>query len=107
MNCKKLSQPAVPTGFEPTTRTGHRSQTTLEATQFFDKKFDLEKGTYSVTIKCAVNGREVMLKQASFTLYDYHITTIKSQKEDFKFGAGIYYPTNQPKQVWALLSKAS
>jgi hypothetical protein len=78
-----------------------------EATQFFDKKFDLEKGTYSVTIKCAVNGREVMLKQASFTLYDYHITTIKSQKEDFKFGAGIYYPTNQPKQVWALLSKAS
>lgn len=76
-----------------------------EASQFFDKKFDLDKGKYAVSIKCSVNGKEVVLKQANFTLYDYHIAMIKSQKEDYKYGAGIYFPVNQPKHVWALLSK--
>jgi hypothetical protein len=76
-----------------------------EASRFFDKKFDLEKGKYGVSLKCNVNGKEVVLKQASFTLYDYHISMIEAQKDDFKYGAGIYYPISQSKQAWALLAK--
>lgn len=81
------------------------AQFVVAAGQFFDKKFDLEKGDYRMVFKCDVNGSEITLKQASFTLYDYHIATLKSQKEDFKYGAGIYYPLPAQKQVWALLSR--
>ena len=76
-----------------------------EASAFFDKKFDLDKGKYTVSIKCDASGKETLLSQASFTLYDYHVSMVKSQKEDYRYGAGIYYPVNQPKQVWVLLSK--
>lgn len=78
-----------------------------ESMQFFNKKFDLEKGKYNIVVKCAVNGNESILKHSTFTLYDYHIMMLKSQQEDYKFGAGIYYPVNQQKQIWALLSNAS
>ena len=73
-----------------------------EAKQFFNNNFNLEKGSYTVMVKCESNGIETLLKTMSFTLYDYHLVTLKSQADDFKYGAGIFFPTNQPKQIWAL-----
>ncbi len=72
-----------------------------EAINFFNRRFDLEKGTYKASLICDVNGRKVTLKEFEFTLYDYHIKTFKSQPEDYKYGLEVI----PNKQVWALISK--
>ncbi len=81
------------------------SQVVDPAIKFFTRKFDLEKGTYKVVLEAVVNGSSVTLKEFTFTLYDYHIETLRSQVQDYKFGAGIYFPILPPKQVWALLNE--
>lgn len=75
-----------------------------EAIDFFNHRFSLEKGIYKATLTCNVDGRKVILKKFEFTLYDYHIQTIKSQTKDYKYGWGIYIPSDQTKQVAASIS---
>lgn len=72
-----------------------------EALAFFKKNFDLEKGTYKVEIAVTVEGKkEPFVTRSEFTIFDYHIETVKFQTDDYKYGAGIYYPVNNPKQTW-------
>lgn len=74
--------------------------------EFFDQKFDLEKGEYNAEIIADVNGMQKMLSRFSFTLYAYHKNTILSQKNDFKYGWGVapMAPVSPEKQVWAQIS---
>lgn len=76
-----------------------------EAVQLFNKNFDLKKGQYTFAIKCEANGRDTMLTEGSFTLYNHHIVTIRSQTDDYAYGAGIYFPVRHARQVWVRLSK--
>lgn len=78
-----------------------------EATGFFDRKFDLEKGTYKASVICSVNGKPTTLRAFEFTLYDFHIATLRSQKDDFKYGAGVYFPRNTAKEIWAIIQSKS
>jgi hypothetical protein len=75
-----------------------------EAINFFNRRFEVEKGTYKVSLSCAINGRRVVLKKFEYTLYDYQINALRSQTEDYKYGAGIFTPPNPNKDVWALIS---
>ena len=76
-----------------------------EAKSFFNRTFDLEKGTYKVSLICDMAGQKTTLKKFEFTLYDYHISTLKAQTEDYKYGWGINASTESTKQVDALISK--
>lgn len=77
-----------------------------EAIQFFSRKFDLEKGAYKISVMADINGTETTLNRLSFTLYDFHIQTIRSQTEEYKYGAGINFSTIQPKQVGVWVTEA-
>lgn len=73
---------------------------------FFDKKFDLEKGEYKAKIVAYTNGEDKVLDEFGFTLYDYHKTIIISQKDDYKYGWGIapMIQVSPEKQIWAQIS---
>ncbi|CAN5906836.1 hypothetical protein BH20PSE1_BH20PSE1_20790 [soil metagenome] len=77
-----------------------------EAIQFFSRKFDLEKGAYKISVMADINGTETTLNRLSFTLYDFHIQTIRSQTEEYKYGAGINFSTIQLKQVGVWVTEA-
>jgi len=75
------------------------------AEEFFEKRFDLEKGQYKASVNVYLEDSETSYeKKFEFIVYDYQIETIKSQVNDYKFGAGIYYPVNNLKSVWAKIT---
>jgi len=74
------------------------------AVEFFDANFDLEKGQYKATISVLLEDGKSFEKSFEFIVYDFQIETIKSQVKDYQFGAGIYYPVNNLKSVWAKIS---
>ena len=77
-----------------------------EAVDFFNHRFDLEKGAYKASLLCDENGGTVTIKKFGFSLYDYHIQTLRSQADDYKYGWGIGgSPVSQNKQVWAVITK--
>jgi hypothetical protein len=82
------------------------SKVVAEASNFFNQKFDLEKGIYKAAVICDINGRKATLKKFEFTLYDYHINMYKSQAEDYKYGWGVYAPPDPNKQIWAVVSQS-
>jgi hypothetical protein len=86
--------------FNPRAAVAANAKYVEEAISFFDEKFDLEKGKYAIDIVATtIDGRQFVQK-SEITIYEYHIQALKSQTDDYKYGAGIYYPTNNSKQVW-------
>lgn len=76
-------------------------ETVKGVTSFFNRNFDLQKGEYIGSIKFLGSDQETLLeKKLKFTIYEFHLSLIKSQTEDYKFGGGIYFPLPEPKQVW-------
>jgi hypothetical protein len=72
---------------------------------FFNKNFDLEKGQYKARISLYLEESDTVFeKEFEFIVYDFQIETIKSQVKDYQFGAGIYFPVNNLKSVWAKIS---
>ncbi len=75
------------------------------AKDFFDEKFDLEKGRYRANVYVYLEDEKTDYKKSfEFIVYDYQIETIKSQVKDYKYGAGIYYPVNNLKSVWTKIT---
>lgn len=69
-----------------------------EALQFFESNFDLEKGEYAVEIAAYVEGeKEAFIIRSEFTIFEYHIQTIRAQTDDYKYGAGIHFPSQYAK----------
>lgn len=71
------------------------------AVELFQKNFDLQKGEYTMTLTVfGAKGRPISTKRYRFTLYDYHVLTLQSQVDDYRYGAGIIMPFNRSKDVW-------
>lgn len=71
-----------------------------EAKGFFQKRFTLSKGNYRVVIAALSEKNELLAARGfDFTLFDNHIKTMRSAAEDYKTGAGIYYPADPSKQI--------
>lgn len=71
-----------------------------EAKGFFKKRFTLSKGNYRVVIAALSEKKELLAARGfDFTLFDNHIKTMRSAAEDYKIGAGIYYPADPSKQI--------
>ena len=69
---------------------------------FFDTMFDLQQGQYKATLSVFIEDQEEPFTQSfSFTIFPHHIQMLRSQTEDYKFGAGILpnRPSNPAKQV--------
>ncbi|MBW1745424.1 MAG: hypothetical protein JRJ25_03535 [Deltaproteobacteria bacterium] len=74
------------------------------AKDFFDKKFDLNKGEYKTKLSVQTSQAELpFIIHSEFTVYEFHIETIKAQVDDYKYGAGIYFPPDNSKQAWIKL----
>ncbi len=72
-----------------------------KALDFFEENFDLEKGKYFVEIAAFIENREKpFIQNSEFTIYEYHVQTIRAQTKDYKYGAGIYFPSSETKQAW-------
>lgn len=77
-----------------------------EAKDFFEKKFSLSKGNYQLFIAVLSESNPVILsvRGFEFTLFESHIRSLRAITEEYKYGAGIYYPSLDPtKVVWARL----
>jgi len=71
-----------------------------EAKEFFDKRFRLVKGNYRLVVAALSEKNGVLaLRGFDFTLFDNHIKTLRSATDDYKIGAGVYFPADQSKQV--------
>mgnify|MGYP007075859913 FL=1 len=73
-----------------------------QALDFFDTMFDLQQGQYKATLSVFIEDQEEPFTQSfSFTVFPHHIQMLRSQTEDYKFGAGILpnRPSNPAKQV--------
>ena len=78
------------------------------AEEYFNNHFDLKKGKYKT--KLIIETAQVDLPfiiESEFTIYDYHIETVKAQTkaqaDDYRYGAGIIFPSDNSKQTWIKL----
>jgi hypothetical protein len=68
-----------------------------EATDLFEKKFNMAKGNYRLIIAALSESKEALaVRGFDFTLFDHHIRALRSATEDYKFGAGVYYQNLDP-----------
>jgi hypothetical protein len=68
-----------------------------EATDLFEKKFNMTKGNYRLTIAALSEESEVLaVRGFDFTLFDHHIHALRSATEGYKVGAGVYFPALDP-----------
>lgn len=76
-----------------------------EAKDFFEKKFDLHKGNYQFFIATLSESNQVLnVRGFDFTLFESNIRALQAHTEEYKYGAGIYYPIMDPtKVVWIRL----
>lgn len=75
-----------------------------EAKALVDQRFKLVKGNYRLVIAALSEKDELLSLQGfEFTLFDNHIKTLRSIVDDYKFGAGIYFPSPDWKQVFVRL----
>lgn len=74
---------------------------TKKAEDYFNSRFNLKKGEYKtkLIVKTAQVEKPYII-ESKFTIYDYHIETVKAQADDYKYGAGIYFPSDNSKQAW-------
>lgn len=71
------------------------------AVQFFNEKFDLQKGLHETTIEVKLrNTEDQIMTHFEFTLYEYHFEMVKAQVADYKYGWGVYLPHAQNKQIY-------
>lgn len=96
-----------PTEYTPEVIVEADSSFVADALAFFNREFNLETGSYKASLSCNQNGSLVTLKAFEFSLYDYHIKTLKSQTADYKFGWGVNAPATGTKQVWVQISKTN
>ena len=70
------------------------------AIEFFDEHYDLEKGLYKAALSVYIQEREEPFTTfLEYTAYGFHTETVRSQTDDYKYGAGIYIPRANSKQV--------
>lgn len=63
-----------------------------EAKHFFEKKFNIAKGSYRLLVAAISDKDElVCVRGFDFTLFDHHIRVLRSALEDYNVGAGICY----------------
>jgi hypothetical protein len=76
-----------------------------EAKDFFEKRFKLTKGNYKLIVAALSEKNEVIgLRGFSFTLFESQIRALRAATDDYKIGAGIYFPNTDPsKQVFIRL----
>ncbi|MFD2165082.1 hypothetical protein ACFSJY_02300 [Thalassotalea euphylliae] len=71
-----------------------------EAKDLFDQNFDLKKGKYSVKL-IAYSEKEILRANSfQFEVHDFQIQANQSQKNDYKYGMGIYGPAQNIKMTW-------
>jgi len=68
------------------------------AVDFFNSKFDLEKGIYNAFVEVSIRNKHSVSESFEFTLYEYHFEMIKAQVADYRYGFGIYLPHLPNKQ---------
>jgi hypothetical protein len=74
-----------------------------EATDLFERKFNMAKGNYRLIIAALSERKEALtVRGFDFTLFDHHIRALRSATEDYKFGAGVYYPNLDPSRQAAV-----
>jgi len=94
-----------PQEYTPDTLVEADSKLVAEAIRLFNQRLILETGLYKATLSCEKNGERVNIKTFEFTLYDYHIDTLRSQANDFKYGWGVSGSPDQNKELWATISR--
>lgn len=69
--------------------------------KLFEENFSLQQGEYQLELKLiAEGGRQLLKHDYRMTIYKFHIETLRSQVDDYKFGAGIILPPNPAKTPW-------
>ncbi len=64
-----------------------------DATAFFTHKFWLTKGNYTFLIAARdERGQLLAVQGTEFTLYENSISAMREATEEYKYGAGVYYP---------------
>lgn len=69
-----------------------------QAVDFFNSKFDLEKGLHRASVEVKIRNKDSVIEPFEFTLFEYHFEMIKAQVSDYKYGFGIYLPHLPNKQ---------
>ncbi|HEV2177918.1 MAG TPA: hypothetical protein VGW33_12070 [Terriglobia bacterium] len=64
-----------------------------EARQFFESHFKLSKGNFQLLFAALSENDELLaLRGFNFTLFESSVRTLRSATDDYKFGAGVYFP---------------
>lgn len=96
-------QVAIDQSFEiPNVYTEAAPDVVEEAVAFFEKMFDLKQGQYKATLSVYIEDQDKPFTQSfSFTVFPHHIAMLRSQTDDYKFGAGVLpsRPSHPTKQV--------
>jgi len=72
-----------------------------DAKDFFNSKWKMGEGNYQFFIAVVSDsGKILCLRGFDFTLFSGYIQTLKSSLEEYKYGAGIYFPHMNISPVW-------
>ena len=71
-----------------------------EAKNIFDQNFDLKKGKYQVKLTAYSENNTLKSNLFEFEVHDFQIQANTSQKNDYKYGMGIYGPAQDVKMTW-------
>ncbi|MBI3302666.1 MAG: hypothetical protein HYZ72_11430 [Deltaproteobacteria bacterium] len=65
-----------------------------EAKDFFRTKFNLSEGNYQLVVAALAESDQVLdVRGCEFTLFESSIRALQAMTEEYKYGAGVYYPT--------------
>jgi hypothetical protein len=68
--------------------------------EFFDKKYIWTSGEYALTIGIETENSKVDCEKCfRFTIFESHEEDLKSIRDDYKYGAGVYWDSNRPVAV--------
>jgi hypothetical protein len=84
----------------------HADNSLVEAARaFFEKKFPLSKGNYCMFIAALSDSDQVLaVRGFDLTLFESSIRSLRAHADDYKIGAGVYYPNaDQSKMVFPRL----
>ena len=65
-----------------------------KAKAMFDQNFDLKKGNYEVKLVAYSNDKLLTSESYEFKIESFQIAANQAQKNDYRYGIGIYSPTN-------------
>ncbi len=72
----------------------------MEARAFFEKKFPLNKGNYQLFIAAlSESGQALGVRGFDLTLFESSIRNLRALADDYKTGAGVYYPNPDPSKM--------